>query len=418
MTNPQDPNQPPLPPDQQWAQTQINASGGQQVPGAPFSDAQYSGAEQYPTNTGDLWSAQQPQQGYGQDPSAGYGPSGPQQFGQPGPQGPAASAWGSGGAQPPKKSNKGLFIGLGIGGALLVIVLVISLIVVFAGGDDESGSPEAAVETYLNALASGDAKKALSVSVTPASDKLLTDEIVKKQREIAPITEITVRKPDNSVGSLAMVNATYKHGDKNVDEDIQVRKSGDAWRVAKGALDITLNSSSKAPGLSLFGVDVSDDTKVYAFPGPLVWGSSNANITVSDTRKEFPLGPEDYFYPSLETTLSSKGKQVVNTALDTYFTNCATSKQFKASTDRPGCGQYTYRSAVPGSVRWTKPTDLSELTFRFDYDDANKVKVSGSVSWTFAYTSTYEGAQTDDTSEYLNGTVDLTASTPTFTPDD
>ncbi|GAB17372.1 hypothetical protein GOEFS_028_00360 [Gordonia effusa NBRC 100432] len=416
MTNPQDPNQ-PLPPNEQWAQTQINASGGQQVPGAPFSDAQYSGGH-YSTDTGDQWSTpQQPQQGvFGQDsgPVPGYGTSGPQQFGQPG----VAPAWGPAGAPPPNKSNKKLFIGLGIGGALLVIVLVVSLIVVFAGGDDATESPEAAVQTYLDGLAAGDAKKALEVTVTPASDKLLTDEIVKKQREVAPITDIKVRKPDSTFGSIATVNATYKHGDKNVDEDIQVRKSGDTWRVEKGALDITLSSSNKAPGLSLFGVDVSNDTKVYVFPGPLVWGSSNVNIAVADTRKEFPLGPEDYFSPSLESTLSTKGKQVVNSALDTYFTNCATSKQSKASVDRPGCGQYGYSTATAGSVRWTKPTDLSELSFRFDYDDPSKVKISGSVKWSYSYTSPYRGAQTDDSSEYLSGTVDLTAATPTFTPGD
>lgn len=414
MTNPQDPNQPD-PHQQQWAQTQINQSGGQQMPGAPFSDAAYSGGQQYPSNTGDLWSAPQVQQGPGgygpgvgpQHP--GFGPSGPQPFGAAG-----STGWTGPGA-PPQKSNKGLFIGVGIGAAVLVIVLVVALIAVFAGGDDATDSPEAAVQTYLDALAAGDAKKALSVSVTPASDVLLTDENLKKQRELAPITNITVRKPDNTLGSMATVNATYKHGDKNVDEDIRVRKSGDVWRVDNGALAITLSSTGRAPGLSLFGHDVSADTKVYVFPGPLVWGSSNANISVADSRKEFPLGPEDYYYPSLQTSLSPTGKQVVNAALDTYFTNCATSTQAKASDDRPGCSQSTYRSAVPGSVRWTKPTDVSALTTRFDYDDASKVKVSGTVYWGLSYTSTYAGPQTDTDSEYLSGTVDLSQSTPTFT---
>ncbi|NMO04545.1 DUF4878 domain-containing protein [Gordonia sp. TBRC 11910] len=412
MTNPQDPNHPQDPSHQQWAQTQINTAGGQ--PGAPFSDAQYSGGQpQYPATTGDVWSQQQ---------APGYGPSGPQ-FGHTGPQqfgtGPVpggAPAWGPGPNGMPKKSNKGLFIGLGIGAAVLVVVLVVSLVVMFTGGDDSTGSPEAAVQTYLNALAGGDAKKALSVSVTPASEDLLTDEIVKKQRESAPITDITVRKPDTNLSTMATVNATYKHGDKNVDEDIRVRKSGDEWKLDNGALAITLSSTNKIPGLSLFGVDVSDDTKIYVFPGPLVWGSSNANINVTDSKKQFPLGPEDYtFYPSLDTSLSTQGKQVVDSAINSYMTNCATSTQAKASTDRPGCDQSTYRSTVPGSVRWTKPTDLSGLTYRFDYDDPNKVKVSGSVSWSYSYTSTYDGAQTDTTTDYLSGTIDLSASTPTFT---
>ncbi len=398
MTTPQDPNQ-------QWAQTQINNSGGQPTPDAPFSDAQYSGGYQPPSNTGGPWAA----------PGAPYG-QGQAQFGAPaqppGSQPGIAPAWGAAPGAP-RKSRKGLYIGLAIGAGVLVIALIAGLIFAFSGGD--SGSPEATVKTYLNALASGDAKKALSVSVTPPSDKLLTDEILKKQRESAPITDVVVRKPDSSVG-YATVSATYKHGDKNVDEDIRVRKSGSNWKVQNGALSIQFSSVSKAPGLSVFGVDVSNDTKIYVFPGPLSWGSSNPNISVADSKKEFPLGPEDSFYPTLESSLSDKGKQVVNTAIDTYLTNCATSTQAKASTDRPGCGQNTYSSVVPGSVRWTKPTDLSALTTRFDYDDSNKVKISGSITWGLNYTSTYSGAQTGTDLEFLTGTVDLTATTPTFTP--
>lgn len=411
MTNPNDPNQ-------QWAQTQLNASGGQPAAPAPFSDAEYAAAQHAPGATGDPWAAPGPaapgstQQSFAQQsgPQPFGQATGAQQFGQLGPQ----AAWGP--PAPAKKSYKWWFIGGGGLALLLIIGLVVGVAVaVTSGGSGSSGSPEAVVQTYLDGLAAGDAKKALSVSVTPASEDLLTDEILKKQRAIAPITDIVVRKPDSAY-TYATVNVTYKHGQKNVDEDVRVRKSGDDWKIDNGAIAVTLTSATdRVPGLTLFGKDVSNDTKVYVFPGPLVWGSTNTNVTPTDSKKDdYPLGPDSFYYASLSATLSETGRQTVTKALDAYLTNCATSTQPRASTDRPGCGQSTTSSAQPGSVRWTKPTDLSQLRIDLSYGDVGKARVSGSVTWGVSYTSD-SGPQTTTANDYMSGTVDLNAAQPTYT---
>ena len=71
---------------------------------------------------------------------------------------------------------------------------------------------------------------------------------------------------------------------------------------------------------------------------------------------------------------------------------------------------------VPGSVRWTKPTDISQLRISQDYDKPTSVKLYGSVEWTATFTSTSSGPGKDTDTDFLSGTVDLSSAEPTFTP--
>ena len=343
-------------------------------------------------------------QGYGQQPGAGWG---------------AQPAMGGGGVPPqrPKQKNKRLFLLLGIGGGALVLIvaLVVTLIVVFTGDSGPGGSPKAAVQTYLEGLSSGDAKKALSVVRTPPSEKLLTDEVLKKQQATAKISDLNVREPSTSLSSMATVKATYKFGDRNADIDFMLKKSDGKWTVDNGTIPIDVDDT-RVPQLTAFGVDVSKDSKVYVFPGPVEWGSANPNFSVkADNSGDFPLGPTYASYNSLKVELSDQGTKAVATALDTYFTNCAGSTQADASKDKPGCSQSLYQSVVPGSVRWTKPTDINELRLSPDYETPTSVKVYGSVEWPATYMSTSSGPGSYTDSDYLSGSVDLAAAQPTFT---
>lgn len=360
----------------------------------------------------------QPQAGQAQYGQAPYGQ--PQGYGQqPGAAWGAQPAMGGGGVPPQqsKQKNKRLFLLLGIGGGVLVVIiaLVVTLIVVFTGDSGPGGSPKAAVQTYLEGLSNGDAKKALSVVRTPPSDKLLTDEVLKKQQAIAKISDINVREPSTSLSSMATVKATYKFGDRNADVDFMLKKSDGKWTVDNGTIPIDVDDT-RVPQLTAFGVDVSKDSKVYVFPGPVEWGSSNPNFTVkADQSSEFPLGPTYASYNSLKVELSDRGTKAVATALDTYFTNCAGSTQADASKDKPGCSQSLYQSVVPGSVRWTKPNDITQLRLSPDYETPTSVKVYGSVEWPATYMSTSSGPGSYTDSDFISGTVDLAASEPTFT---
>ncbi|MGV9825506.1 hypothetical protein [Gordonia sp. NPDC003429] len=376
------------------------------TPGEPYQPTQvaptagqYGVPVQAPYGQGHPHAGQAPYPGYGQQPQAAWGPGG----GAP--------------PTPPKKSNRALFLWLTGGALVLVVLLVIALVVVLTRDKGPGSSPNGAVQTYLDGLANSDAKKVLGVVRTPPSEKLLTDDILRKQQEIAKITAITVSEPTNNFGSSATVKATYKFGDRNADVDYRLTKSDGKWTVDNGVLSVDV-SNIKVPKLTLFGVDISNDTKVYVFPGPLLWGSGNPNFTATtDDDKEFPLGGDYYVSSSVKADLSTQGKSAVNKAVDAYLANCATSTSDDASTDRPGCGQDLYRTAVPGSVRWTKPTDLSDLRYSIGYDDPNKVDVLGQVNWSATYASPSSGPSVATDSDFMNGSVDLSQNPPTYTPD-
>ncbi|MGV9478054.1 hypothetical protein [Gordonia aichiensis] len=388
----------------------VDASSGQQSFGQPqYGQPQYG----------------QPQVGqpqYGQ-PQVGQPQYGQPQFGQP--QGYAQQPEGAWGAQPAmaggvppqakQKNKRLLLIGIGVGVLVVIIALVTTLIVVFTGDSGPGGSPKAAVQTYLEGLSAGDAKKALSVVRTPPSDKLLTDEVLKKQQAAAKISEINVREPSTSLPTMVTVKATYKFGDRNADIDFMLKKSDGKWTVDNGTIPIDVDNA-RVPQLTAFGVDVSKDSKVYVFPGPVEWGSGNPNFSVkADSSRDFPLGPTYSSFTSLKTELSDQGTKAVATALDTYFTNCAGSTQADASQDKPGCSQSLYQSVVPGSVRWSKPTDISRLNISQDYDDLTSVKVYGSVEWTATFMSTSSGPGNGTDTDFLDGTVNLSSAEPTFT---
>ena len=393
MSNPNTPGQPGAYPQNPNAVDPANAAPGwgpapaYGQPQAPVGDA----AHYQPTQ-------------YAQTAYPGYGPPAPQQ---------AWGAPGGGGHLPPQppKNTKKTVLWLVIAAAIVVVLLVIALVVVLTRDKGPGGTPKAAVQTYLEGLANGDAKKALGVMRTPPSDKLLNDNVLKQQQAIAHITDINVRDAENQYGDNAQVKATYKFGDRNADIDVRLTKSSDGWQVEDGAIPITLDYQ-KVPQLTLFGVDVAQDSKVYLFPGPQSWGSKNQYLAPKQQGdSDFPLGPASYSSVILQTGLSTKGEATVKSAVDTYLTNCATSTQTRAATDRPGCGQAIYQDAPAGSVRWIKPADLSDVEYRVDYTTPSKVSVSGYVQWS----ATYPGG-TDTDRDYLYGAVDLTAATPVFTP--
>lgn len=412
MNNPQYPNNP-------------NGSGeGPSSWEQPTGGPQHRSGPHYPGAQPDPFAQTQfNQPGYASQPTAfnptaftpAYGPPpvGPPPPGAPGagltpggfgPQGPAGA--------PPKKRKTGLIVGLIIGAVVLVIALVVTLIVVLTRGG-AGASPQSAVQTYLDALAAKDSQRVLSVVRTPPSDKLVNDEVLGKQQDSAPITDITVFEPTSNLGSNATVKATYRFGERNADVDFRLAKSGDGWIIEQGVLEVDV-SNTRVPGLTLFGQDVSEDTKVYVFPGPLEWGAESPYLTaIADD--DFSLGGDLVTYTSLEVGLSDEGQQAVEGAVDEYLDYCAGSVEQFASDDRPGCKQLLTAIAEDGSVRWTKPTDLSKLTYRPDYENPLEISVLGSVEWKVTYTPRRRSGTSEGTQESsLYGTVDLSKDPPTY----
>ncbi|MHA3701642.1 Rv0361 family membrane protein [Jatrophihabitans sp. YIM 134969] len=335
-------------------------------------------------------------------PAGGYGAYGP----------PAGT--GPYGSPPPKKKRTGLVIGLIAGGLVVVIALVIGLVAILAGG---GGKPSETVQAYLQALSDGDAAKALEQGEKPPDTTFATSDALKAQQEIAKITDIDVSEGYSGSRS-ARVSATYKFGDKQADESFTLTKIGGKWKLDDVVYPIDLTGLDDVPGLTLMGIDAGDKNKAYVFPGPLVWGSSNEYLSVTESEPDdFTLSPADgsFSFSTLETGLSDAGEKAVAEAVTTFIDDCAKEKSLTPE----GCPQREYDyEAVDGTATWKAPGDLSALEYRTS-SPVTEVYVSGTLTWSVSYTAEdYDGKRTTKTANNVDGslygTVDLTQDPPVY----
>jgi hypothetical protein len=379
---------------------QHDSSGGYALPGyEPYAQQGSPGA------------------GYGQPP---YQQPGYQQGYVPGAHPPPPGQPGAGQPGGPARSRRKLYVILGAA-AVVVVLLVVGGIFLFGGGGSKGKSPEATVTEYLNDLAGGQASAALALGDPPASKTFLTAAILKKQQQQAKISKIkTIGTEYGNDGThdRSRVHVTYAFGSQNADEYYTMTKIDGKWVLDDTTLSISISSSIDIPGLALFGVPVKGQQKLYVFPGPLKFTSTDSNFAVTDRSKTFATSPSDYVYPELSAALSNTGKQAVQKAVAAAMQQCAESHSL-APENCPNHEFGTSGLPVADSAEWTAPTDYSGLQYQIGYDNPSQIRVSGQLVFKVSYkTEDYVTVkvttQTDEVKGLVFGTVDLSKSPVTF----
>ncbi|MBD0862668.1 hypothetical protein IA539_15840 [Gordonia sp. zg691] len=326
-------------------------------------------------------------------------------------------------------NRRGWTIALGGGAVFLVAVLLAALLVGLSREDERARTPEGAVRTYLTALADADAAAALGAVAGRPNPRFLTDGVLRQQRADAPITGVEV-SPARETGDETTVRARYRMGAHEVDPEIAVTRVANGWAVLDGAIEVRIDSLA-LPRPTLFGGEVSAGDTVFLFPGPQRWGSRDTDFVGRLLGENHPFGPRGPMTVRVVAELSDTGTTAVTDAVSAYLTRCAGATRADAGSDRAGCTQRLFRSAVPGSVKWTAPRDLSGLRYLLrrtqpgsgpvgSEADLGVVDVAGPVRWRVAYTPSYDedGPRVETTDEqYLVGRVDLTADAPDFVTD-
>ena len=325
---------------------------------------------------------------------------------------------------PPPKSRKGLLI------AVVVVVLVAAL--AFVGyrvtsgegiggtGASSSLSPGQTVQQYLEALAAGDAEKALSFGASqPASTEFLTNEILAKQIAEMPITNIRILG-ENGGGELirtSWVNVAVNFGDVVDDVQLMLRKDNDdVWKLENAAvkLDSSLSglTNEALDTVTVFGKNL-DKGAVYVFPGYLEIGSSNEYLEVTSEPvllRGLSLGGS---YLSPEVALNDAGSDAIEQAVADAFANCQASNKL----DPPGCptkiGAADSYDAVDGTVNWGQ-ADLSGLTTGELREYDMTVRISGQVAMPVSVQTTDGGTKSGTITVYVNAKADITTSPPTL----
>lgn len=241
----------------------------------------------------------------------------------------------------PRRLRTGTIVGLSLGGVgvLAVVALVIGLAVLPRGttppglADSSSTSAADVVRTYLEAVAEADAETALAqLSSLPSDTVLLTDDVLEKSRQLAPVADIEIGEPVLS-GYTGHVPVTFSIGDSRQQTTFPVDAWGDdeTWGVGSLAT-LSLPGSVDSLPLAINGQAVSGDS-VHAFPGtyeittdsPLFALAGPTTVTLRDADWQTLSG--------VEAVLSPDGLQRFRTAVTDAAHACVASTALQA-----GCG--------------------------------------------------------------------------------
>ena len=348
----------------------------------------------------------QPGQGQGGYPPPGGQPGQPGQspYGQPtGPQfNPTSTTPGAYGTPPGGPGSGGgkklLWIILAAVAAFLVLVIIV-VVALVASGDDESsstasggsgsgtkvktGTQDEAVRSYLQAVAAGDAKKALSVVGTkPAFDDLLTDEVLAESKKLGGISNINVPKVSNEYSTI--VNASYDVGDQSVSQTYYVTKTADGYAVKDmgNGIDLTRVRANTLK-MMINGKDVTND-KVWLFPGTYSFSTGNANISYGDTGKVTIKGGSDYVsLLDLEPTLTAAGTKTFTQTVRSSANACLRKKELSPANCPNRAGNSQNYKIDKNTITWRlKNRDaFANLKPRLDYDNPALASVYPSLQF-------------------------------------
>ncbi|MFV8161085.1 hypothetical protein ACNQVK_02935 [Mycobacterium sp. 134] len=319
---------------------------------------------------------------------------------------------------------------LGAAAVAVVGVLVAAGSTIFGGGpDDFEGTPGAAADVvvaYLEALQRADAKTVLSLGrEAPPDTSLLTDEILKKQFEDFPITDVRVLGEIPTTNGGASVHVVAKIGGVEYDTHFGLQKPppGEGWKLKNTAGAVELREGDRGTPLSkyitLAGKPFPGSGKLYAFAGKLDVSSSNPVLKVVDTTNFLQASPDptlaDIAYPGTAIDpgldLSDKGAEIVKQAIQKAIDACVSS----ASLEPPNCPNKIARAdLVPDSATWTAPPNLDALTVKFIDTKTGKISIIGSPTFGVSVKTTSGETVTGTADPLIYGNADLTTDPPTI----
>lgn len=321
-------------------------------------------------------------------------------------------------------TKRGRRILLGASAGVVAVALIAGGVVAFSGGGNDGGTGKAseAVTAYLEALQRGDAKAALALGRDqPPDTSMLTDEILKKQMEKFPITDVKILGDIPTTSGGAMVHVIAKVGGVDSDERIVLAKPppGEGWKLKSAAMSVEFKIEDMNPALAksitVWGQPVPKSGKAYVFPGLVELGSSNPALEVGNSPAVGKTDPTLYeistmsrvLYPDIK--LSDNGRQIVRDELKKTLEKCAES----TSLEPPKCPNKAARSDfVADSAKWTAPSELGAVTVNFMDEKTGKVMIIGNVEFGVSVRTQSGSTESGTFLATVFGNADMTQSPP------
>lgn len=294
-----------------------------------------------------------------------------------------------------------------------LLVLVGGLAYLASGVDVGSGTPSGTVVSYLQALARGDAGAALAAGSAPQDRSLLTNDVLAQQQKLAPISHIQVlgmRTGDYG----AVVHVSYRIGDQQVDDHVNVIRSSGDWRLASVAVDVEITGRGALPAITVFGKRVPTNRDVFVFPGALQLGAPGANLDVTPATAVI-TSPDIPALLTLGSSLTATGRQNGDAAIATALQGCAQSRSLAPAQCPQQAGLPS--GAVANSWRWAV-TGVTGTTFSQDEHSPRRFAASTTVVWSLTYQVTVKGRRATKSLTVrtpVAGTLDYGQNPVTFT---
>ncbi|MCL2783865.1 MAG: hypothetical protein FWD55_00220 [Propionibacteriaceae bacterium] len=278
-------------------------------------------------------------------------------------------------AKPPAKTKNR-------GRGLLIVLGAIALFALSLGGTyiimqvmnketslSGSSTAEEAVLSYLNALAAGNADKALLYSAMQPEDRaFMTNEFLASLVAENPITNIDVR-PNQAASPDAIIAATYKIGETEVEAEFTVHPHGKTWMLDWGFFPFDISDMTEAgPGVLMNEVELGDTATIYLFPG--VYSLTLTDPMLTLTHPEFTIEyPEMPLFVSQGYTISDEGLSLIQAAIDEHLTYCLTQKTIQPEGCGFGFAGTSTGTVDPSTIAWTlvgQRPDFSAQKFNLD----------------------------------------------------
>ena len=271
----------------------------------------------------------------------------------------------------PRRHRVLFWSGMGVALAALAAGTVVAV----TGYVSQSG-PDAVVRSYFAALDRGDAQSALGYGDVPSGNRAyLTDEVLKAQLAIAPITSLRTAP---EVGGRVMID--YSIGGTKISDAVPMIKRDGRWRLVATAVRSSLTLSAASQRATFAGTAVPSGPSLL-FPGSLPIRFDTPDLTVSGTAvARFSSGTA---VNHLTVAVSPSGRNAVSAALVTALNKCVAPSG--RSPLCPGPSALGVRS-VPASLRGTidgTPTVQTDVAPEAD----GKLLISGTAKVNGSYQS-------------------------------
>lgn len=387
---------------------------GYQAPSQPSTPSyQPAGSDSYGG------SSYQPTQQYGAAAAGQYGATTPQpSYQASGAYGAAGQSYapaGAGGYPPvaptaPKKSKKGLFIGIGAG------ALVLAILAGFLIFQALKPKPSDVVKNFLTAVAAGKATEALSYALTPPADtSWITDERLKKAQDNGGgITEISVKE-----SSSTTIYPSYKVGGKSTfaSYDVQQNDKGE-WKIVSVAADIDLKNVPSTIKMTVNGEELpAGTTKLTVLPGTYDFKSANKYIDLGDNKivVEDPSGFLTDMYPIPQ--LTADGEAAALQAGKDALANCFAQKALAPTGCPISLKAASNQVVAESTIVWTMTNDpWKSVSFYLDSNDQSVATAYVGIQANFVADFTEDGkAAHANQDEYYSATVKVNLNDMTVT---